>query len=177
MEKVVLTMFGKKNRSEKEARGKLRELLLLLPRLVRLLYRLMMDSRVPMAEKVLLLGTITYVITPLDFIPDVLPFIGQIDDIYLVALVILRMLSRTDNEILAQYWEGPGDIGALVDRIATASEYVLPKRIRKVLIDRVVVAPKVAGGVLVSPGLGTKSVPKSSADDSVETSVRRPYAS
>lgn len=167
-------MFGKGNRDKKEARGTLRELLLLLPRLVKLLYRLMTDSRVPMAEKALLLGAITYVITPLDFIPDLLPFIGQVDDIYLVSLVILRLLNRTDRDLLEQYWEGPGDLGKLVDRVVTASQYVLPKKIRKVLIDRVVVAPKVAGGLLSSPGLAT---PPSPVDIAEEKSARRPYAS
>lgn len=145
-------MFGKKGHRH-EARGILREMLRLLPNLVKLLYRLLRDSRVPLAEKALLMGAITYVITPLDFIPDLLPFIGQVDDLYLVSLVLLRLLTRTDNQILDEYWDGPGDLGKIVDRIATAAQYVLPKRVRKVLLGRAVIAPKVPGGLLVSPGV------------------------
>jgi uncharacterized membrane protein YkvA (DUF1232 family) len=151
-------MFGKK-RHRHEARGILRETLLLLPNLVRLLLRLLKDARVPTTEKALLLGTITYVITPLDFIPDVLPFIGQVDDIYLVSLVLLRLLSRTENEVLDEHWDGPGRLGVTVDRISTAARYVLPKRVRNILIGRAVVAPKVAGGLLVSPGVESDDPP------------------
>jgi uncharacterized membrane protein YkvA (DUF1232 family) len=152
MTKTMSVLSGRGN-NRKKSRGRLGEALALLPNLVRLLLRLARDSRVPTAEKVLLLGTITYVITPLDMLPDVIPFVGQIDDLYLVALVVLRLLSRTEAEALTEHWDGPGDLAVIVDRIATAARYVLPKRISRVLLGRVVIAPKVSGGVLVSPGL------------------------
>ncbi|MCV5111836.1 DUF1232 domain-containing protein, partial [Escherichia coli] len=67
-----------------------------LPNLVVLLGRLLKDARVPAAEKALFAAAIVYVISPLDFIPDGFPFIGQVDDLYIVALTILRLLNRTD---------------------------------------------------------------------------------
>lgn len=134
-------------------RGMVRELLNLLPNLVKLLYRLIRDGRVPTAEKALLIGTVTYVITPLDLLPDVIPFVGQVDDLYLVSLVLLRLLSRTESVVLNEHWDGPGNLAHIVDRIATVARYVLPKRVSKVLLGRVVVAPKVGGGLLVSPGV------------------------
>ncbi|MFM8394771.1 MAG: YkvA family protein [Acidobacteriota bacterium] len=162
--------LGKKRREEK--RSSVRELLMLLPNLLKLLYRLIRDSRVPTAEKALLVGTVTYVITPLDLLPDVIPFVGQVDDLYLVSLVLLRLLSRTESDVLNEHWDGPGDLAHLVDRIATVARYVLPKRVSKVLLGRVVVAPKVGGGLFVSPG-----VPASPEEPAAAEKIRQPHAS
>ena len=54
-----------------------------LPNMVKLLGKLLTDSRVPKTEKFLVVGAIAYVIMPLDFIPDMIPFAGQVDDVYL----------------------------------------------------------------------------------------------
>ena len=87
--------------------------LMFLPNMVVLLGRMLKDVRVPTAEKALFLAAIVYVISPLDFIPDVFPFIGQVDDIYVVALTLLRLLNRTDAEIVREHWSGGGDIASL----------------------------------------------------------------
>ena len=79
-----------------------------LPNMVVLLGRLVRDSRVPAVEKALFFAAIVYVISPLDFIPDVFPFIGQVDDLYVVALVLLRLISKTDESVVRQHWTGGG---------------------------------------------------------------------
>jgi uncharacterized membrane protein YkvA (DUF1232 family) len=135
----------------KHRRGVLREAITLIPNFLKLLYRLFKDSRAPLAEKALLAGTIIYVVSPLDFIPDLIPFIGQVDDLYLVALVVLRLLSRTNDEVLREHWDGGGDLAALVGRVERAARYVLPRRIRQILLGRVEIAPQVKGGLFASP--------------------------
>jgi uncharacterized membrane protein YkvA (DUF1232 family) len=138
-------------KERKHSRGVLREAATLIPNFLRLLYRLFKDSRAPLAEKALLAGTIIYVVSPLDFIPDLIPFVGQVDDLYLVALVVLRLLSRTDDEVLREHWEGGGDLAALVGRVERAARYVLPRRIRRILLGRVEIAPQFEGGLFASP--------------------------
>ena len=140
------------NRSErKQARSFLKDALMLIPNFLKLLYRLFKDPRVPLAEKALLIGVIVYVVSPLDFIPDVIPFIGQVDDLYLIALAVLRLLSRTGSEVLDEYWDGAGDLVALVDKIERAARYVLPKRVQQILLGRMEIAPRVKGGLFSSP--------------------------
>jgi uncharacterized membrane protein YkvA (DUF1232 family) len=112
-----------------------------LPNMLMLLVRMVKDPRVPIAEKALLFGAIVYVISPLDFIPDFLPFIGQVDDLYVVALVVLRLLNRTDESIVRQHWSGGGDIVALADSIASIAPKFLPKRVARVITSRVELAP------------------------------------
>ena len=117
-----------------------------LPNMVMLLGRMLKDSRVPTAEKALFLGAIVYVVSPLDFIPDIFPFIGQVDDLYVVALTLLRLINRTDESIVREHWLGGGDIVALADSIASIAPKLLPKRISRVLTSRVELAP--AGKIL-----------------------------
>ncbi len=144
------TMKEKKTklrRSEKsEIKGRMHTFLMFLPNMVMLMGRLLKDARVPTAEKALFAAAIVYVISPLDFIPDVFPFIGQVDDLYVVALVLLRLVNRTDESVVRQHWSGGGDIVALADSIANLAPKFLPKRIARVLTQRVELAP--AGKIL-----------------------------
>jgi len=136
----------------RQARGILKEALLLIPNFLKLLYRLFKDGRVPVAEKALLVGAIVYVVSPLDLIPDVLPFIGEVDDLYLVALTVIRLLNRAPDVAIRDHWDGRGDITGVVHKIVTAAQYILPKRIQRILLGRVEIAPKVKkGGLLASP--------------------------
>lgn len=130
-----------KRREKSELKGRMRSFLLFLPNMVLLLGRLLKDARVPMAEKALFAGAIVYVISPIDLIPDFLPFIGQVDDLYVVALVLLRLLNRTDESVVREHWSGGGDIVALANSIASIAPKFLPKRISRVLTSRVELAP------------------------------------
>ncbi|MGD9562001.1 MAG: YkvA family protein [Pyrinomonadaceae bacterium] len=123
--------------SRKEAKGRMRNFLMFLPNMVLLLGRLLKDSRVPGAEKALFLAAIVYVISPIDLIPDLFPFIGQVDDIYVVALTLLRLINRSDATVVRQHWPGGGDIVSLADSIAGLAPMLLPKRVTRVLSSRV----------------------------------------
>ena len=130
----------------RKARGRMSNFLSFLPNMVKLLGRLLKDARVPTAEKALFVAAIVYVISPIDFIPDVFPFIGQVDDIYMVALSLLRMINRTDDRIVREHWSGGGDIVSLASSIASIAPILLPKRVTRVLSSKVELAP--AGKVL-----------------------------
>jgi len=123
-----------------QARSRMKNLLLFVPNTVLLCGRLMTDSRVPRTERALVAGAIVYAIIPFDLIPDMIPFVGQIDDAYLIALTLLRLMDRTDERILREHWNGGGDIVQLVEATAMIAGKFLPKRIRRVLTSRVAVA-------------------------------------
>jgi len=136
-------------RGEKRAlRNRMGNFLMFLPNMVRLLGGLLRDVRVPTAEKALFVAAIVYFISPIDLIPDIFPFIGQVDDIYVIALTLLRLVNRTDERIVREHWSGGGDIVALADSIAGIAPMLLPKRVARVLSSKVELAP--AGKVLRS---------------------------
>lgn len=125
-----------------EMKQRMKSLLMFLPHLLALCGRLITDRRVPRTEKALLAGAIVYAIVPFDFIPDFLPFVGQIDDVYLISLTLLRLISLTDDAIVREHWRGGGDIAQLAASIASIAPLMLPQRVRRVLTSRVEVAPQ-----------------------------------
>ena len=71
----------------------MKALLLILPRLAGMAAALMADRAVPGRAKILLAALAVYLVTPLDLIPDFIPFFGWLDDAVLVALVLDRLVS------------------------------------------------------------------------------------
>lgn len=131
--------------SDLNLRSRMTNLLLVIPNLLLLCARLMVDPRVPAKERLLVAGAIVYAFVPLDFIPDMLPFVGQVDDAYLIALSLLRLMSVTEPRVVREHWRGGGDVVELVGSTALIAGRLLPKRIRRVLTSQVE-APKPGRG-------------------------------
>ena len=64
---------------------------------VRVTLRLLREPRVPLLFKLIPVLAAGYVISPLDFVPDILPIVGQVDDlgIIFIALETFLRLSPT----------------------------------------------------------------------------------
>lgn len=124
-----------------QVRSRAKNLLLIIPNLLLLCARLLTDSRVPAAERAMVAGAIVYAIVPFDLIPDMLPFVGQIDDVYLIALTLLRLMERTDPKIVREHWAGGGDVVELIRAAAETAAKFLPQRIRRILTSKLEVAP------------------------------------
>jgi uncharacterized membrane protein YkvA (DUF1232 family) len=125
-----------------QLKRRMKNLLMFLPNMVALSGKLMTDRRVSTTDKVLFAGAILYALMPLDLIPDVLPFVGQIDDAYLIALTLLRLINHADEAILREHWRGGGDVVQLAEAIASIAPKLLPKRIHRVLSSQVEMMPK-----------------------------------
>lgn len=128
------------------ARARLKSLLLFIPNMILLCGRLLRDARVPKTEKALVAGAILYAIVPLDLIPDLIPFVGQIDDAYLIAITLLRLIDRTDPRIVREHWNGGGDVVQTIEMLAMMTSKFLPPKIRRVLTSRVEVSSKAKDG-------------------------------
>ncbi len=104
-----------------------------LPRYVRLLGGLVVDNRVSMVDKLLVVGAIGYIVMPIDLIPDFIPFFGEIDDLYILILALQRLIANAGRDVLLDHWTGdPSDLADLNLRSAlVAAAFFLPKRIRR----------------------------------------------
>src|SRR5947199_3643546 len=120
-----------------ELKSRMKNLLMFLPNMVILCARLMVDSRVPRVERALFAAAVIYAIIPFDFIPDMIPFVGQIDDLFLISLTLLRLIDRTDDLIVREHWRGGGDIAQLAESAATIAPLLMPRCISRVLLSRV----------------------------------------
>ena len=106
-----------------------------IPNYLRLLAGLFTDRRVSVVDKALVGAAIAYVISPFDFIPDVVPFLGQVDDIFLITTALQRLIANAGRHVLLDHW--PGDRAALanlnIERVITAAMFFLPLGMRKKL--------------------------------------------
>jgi len=107
----------------------------LLPNLVKLVGRLLLDPRVPRRSKITLGLAAAYVVSPIDLIPEVIPVIGWADDVLLVMFAIDSLIDRAGPELVDEHWDGPGDLLSLIREVVGISRTVMPKRISAV-IDR-----------------------------------------
>lgn len=112
--------------------GMIREI----PNFLKLLGRLATDPRVSAVDKGILAATIAYVLSPIDLIPDFILGLGQIDDIYLLALALDRMLNNAGEQVLLDHWDGdPANLDRLVGVLDKAGA-LLPEPIRRMLGSR-----------------------------------------
>jgi len=84
-----------------------------------LLRRLLADPRVPRRQKALLIALVAYLAMPIDLIPDIIPFLGQLDEAVLVALVLRLVVRSGGDALVRQHWPGPDASLKLVLRLAT----------------------------------------------------------
>lgn len=109
----------------------IRHLVLLLPRLARMLAGLLTDRAVPRAAKIALGAVAVYLASPIDLIPDFIPILGYLDDAILVAVVVDGLLNFLDRSLILKYW--PGDPASLDTTAAVAKRLArwVPSRVKR----------------------------------------------
>lgn len=70
---------------------------------VRLTWRLLRDPRVPLWTKIVPFAGLIYVLSPLDFIPDVLIGLGQLDDLGVILAGMRLFESIAPVDVVAEH--------------------------------------------------------------------------
>jgi uncharacterized membrane protein YkvA (DUF1232 family) len=104
-----------------------------LPRFLKLLWGLITDPRVAIVDKLLVAGAIAYIVTPIDLIPDFIPFLGEVDDVYLLVLALRRLMQNAGRAVLLAHWTGdPAELRDLnLRKVLVAAAFFLPRRMRR----------------------------------------------
>ena len=74
-----------------------------IPHFMRLYWRLVCDPRVSIWPKALLALSGLYVLSPIDIIPDVIPFIGEVDDLVIVIAVCRLFIYLCPREVVQEH--------------------------------------------------------------------------
>jgi uncharacterized membrane protein YkvA (DUF1232 family) len=99
----------------KPEQARLADGLRLLPDVIRLLRRLAADPTLPRGVRVRLALLMTYLLSPIDVIPDFIPVLGYADDAIIVALVLRSVARRAGTDALRRHWPGtPEGLEAVV---------------------------------------------------------------
>ncbi|MBE3586078.1 MAG: DUF1232 domain-containing protein [Thermoanaerobacter sp.] len=81
------------------------EVLKRMPAYFRLIYGLYRDKDVPPRAKLLLALALTYNISPVDLIPDIIPLAGQFDNVHFTLKLLRRSLKACPEEVLKRHLE------------------------------------------------------------------------
>ncbi|HEY0141713.1 MAG TPA: YkvA family protein [Thermoanaerobaculia bacterium] len=101
-------------------------LLLLVPDVFMLLWRLVNDARVNAKNKMLLGSGLAYYIFPLDLMPEgLMGPAGFADDLVLGVYLINKLLSEVDSEVVREHWSGSEDVLLSMQRVLGAAENLI----------------------------------------------------
>jgi uncharacterized membrane protein YkvA (DUF1232 family) len=114
-------------------RGSVMALVREIPSFGKLLWGLAKDPRVSKVDKALVLAALTYTIIPADIIPDWIPGLGEIEDVFLLGLALSRLLNNAGEDVLLDHWEGDDEtLETVLDLLDGLTDF-LPRPIQRLL--------------------------------------------
>jgi uncharacterized membrane protein YkvA (DUF1232 family) len=113
-----------------------KQLLKALPNLIRLIAKLVADPMLPRAAKIALAAAMVYLASPLDLIPDVIPFLGYLDDLLLASVLVDGLLNYVDRGLVLKYWPGTPESLERIARAARILAVWVPSRLKARIFAR-----------------------------------------
>lgn len=102
--------------------------------------RLARDERVSPWAKVMAAVVVTYFISPVDLIPDILPIVGDVDDLAVALFALEQIAQRIPGDVVQELWPGEGRVLDFVKEGTRLFARVLPEKtlaaIRRLLTRR-----------------------------------------
>ncbi len=72
----------------------------------RLMFRLMLDGRVPLKTKLIPVSALAYLVSPFDFVHDMIPALGRIDDLLAIVLGVALFLAASPKDVVVEHIRG-----------------------------------------------------------------------
>jgi len=94
-----------------------RELVSVIPDVVRLLRALITDRGVPNDVRLVIGGLFIWIVSPIDLIPEFIPVLGPLDDVIVAVLALRYVRRRLGIDDLRNRWRGSADGFALLERL------------------------------------------------------------
>ena len=95
----------------------LREILGVVPDVVRLIRSIIGDRSAPLDVRVVLIGLLAWIVSPIDLIPEFIPVLGPMDDVVVAVVAMRYVRRRVGVEDLRRRWSGTEAGFALVLRV------------------------------------------------------------
>ena len=94
-----------------------RELLGLIPDVLRLLRSVIGDRSAPIDVRLVLLVLLAWILSPIDLIPEFIPVLGPLDDVVVAVVAMRYVRRRVGVEDLRSRWSGSDQGFALLLRV------------------------------------------------------------
>jgi len=83
-----------------------RELLRIVPHLLRLTRSVVTDGAVPLDVRLVVVGALAWVVNPIDPVPEFIPVIGLLDEVIVIVLALRYVRHRLGTADLRRRWTG-----------------------------------------------------------------------
>jgi uncharacterized membrane protein YkvA (DUF1232 family) len=84
----------------------------------------------PKAAKIALGAAVLYLVSPIDLIPDFIPGLGFIDDVFVAAILVDGMLNFVNRGLVLKYWPGSAESLERIARSAQVLAAWVPRRLK-----------------------------------------------
>lgn len=123
-------VIGPEGRRWPDTRSRVKEAVLALPNLVKMLGRLMRDPRVPARSKAMAGAALAYVASPIDLVPDLIPVLGKSDDVFVAIFPLHHLIRTAGEEVVVEHWDGTADVLEFVSSLIDVAARFVPVRVR-----------------------------------------------
>lgn len=100
----------------------MRELLRLIPDVLRLLRSVITDPKAPLDVRILIGGLVLWIVSPIDLIPEFIPILGPFDDVIVAVLALRYIRRRLGSDDLRRRWVGSEEGFTLLTRLIGSSQ-------------------------------------------------------
>ena len=119
--------------ADERRRALIREAVMLVPNLGKLVARLATDPRVPVRAKAFAGIAAAYAFSPIDVVPDFIPVLGKTDDILLMALALRHVIEEAGVAVVREHWDGPDQVLTVMIDLISAITDTVPRPLRMAL--------------------------------------------
>ena len=95
----------------------LREVLKLIPDVLRLIRSIVGDRSAPLDARLVLVGLLAWIVSPIDLIPEFIPVLGPLDDVVVAVVAMRYVRRRLGIDDLRRRWVGTDDGFELLTRV------------------------------------------------------------
>lgn len=97
------------------------DIIRVVPDVLRLLRSLITDRSAPLDVRVVLVGLMAWIISPIDLIPEFIPVLGPLDDVVVAVVAMRYVRRRVGIADLGSRWTGTPEGFALLTRLIGAN--------------------------------------------------------
>lgn len=103
------------------------------PSVGKLIVALMLDPRVPKANKLIVGGITAYLIDPIGIVPRKLLGLRRINDIILPVVALDVLLNGASDQVLRDHWDGDPDVLRTLRRVARRGSALAPAKVQRLI--------------------------------------------
>jgi uncharacterized membrane protein YkvA (DUF1232 family) len=102
-------------------------------KLIEFLTDLAKEERIPLQNRAVLGSLVLYLLTPVDIIPDFIPILGWLDDVFVTLIILDYVFNSADTELILEHYPWNKKNFKKVKSYAERLSFLVPSSVKKFL--------------------------------------------